>query len=194
MATKGLLERYAAGERDFSGITIKYANFILADLKGIDLSNARMNGIKLIGANLDGANLSGARLEGADLTSADLSRANLTSADLSGCQLVRTNFCEANLSDAGFWNACIDGAMFIGANLQRAKLVELYSCLGTNFTRADLRECRIEGTYGSRCFESANLLGAIEFIPNRTDIFCKTIMPDGSIRNDGCWPAVAELS
>ena len=194
MTAEGLLERYAAGERDFSGISIRGANLILTDLREINLSNANMRGIKLIAANLYGANLSGAKLEGADLTSADLSRANLANADLNGCQLVGTNFCEANLSGAGFWNACLDGAAFVGANLQRAKLVELYSCLGTNFTKADLRECRIEGTSGSRSFDSANLLGAIEFIPNKTDIFCKTIMPDGSIRNDGCWPDVAELS
>ena len=194
MTAEGLLERYAAGERDFSGITLIRANFILADLRGINLSNAKLNGIKLIAANLDGANLSGARLEGADLTSANLSRADLTGANLDGCQLVRTNFRDANLSEAGFWNACIDGALFYGANLQRAKLVELYSCLGANFIRADLRDCRIEGTSGSRAFESANLLGATEFVPTKTDIFCKTIMPDGSIRNDGCWPDVAELS
>ena len=92
-----------------------------------------------------------------------------------------------------FLNCFIDGAYFVGADLRRAALM-VASRLGTNFTRADLRESNLEGSHSSCFFESANLLGAENFVPTKTDIFCKTIMPDGSIRNDGCWPAVAELS
>ena len=55
MTSEELLQRYAAGERDFTGITIKQINLILADLRDINLSNAKMIGTKLIGANLDGA-------------------------------------------------------------------------------------------------------------------------------------------
>jgi uncharacterized protein YjbI with pentapeptide repeats len=50
MMAKELLERYAAGERDFSGVNLKWAN--LGD------------------ANLKGTNLEGANLEGADIRKA----------------------------------------------------------------------------------------------------------------------------
>ncbi|BAY83552.1 pentapeptide repeat protein [Calothrix parasitica NIES-267] len=50
-----LLERYAAGERDFSGI----------NLSGIDLSETDLLRINLSCANLSGANLFTARLYGA---------------------------------------------------------------------------------------------------------------------------------
>ena len=193
MTSEELLQRYAAGERDFTGITIKRINLILADLRDINLSNAKMIGTKLIGANLDGADLSGVKLMGANLTSATLCRANLVGADLDGSHLIGANFCETNLNDCNLWDAFVDGASFVGANLQRAKLM-VASRLGTDFTRADLRESDLRCPRSSSIFESANLLGAVEFVPCKTDIFCKTVMPDGSIRNDGCWPDVAELS
>jgi len=64
MTRQELLQRYAAGERDFHG----------ADLSGADLS----------GANLTGANLSGANLSGANLTGAILYRITLCGATIDG--------------------------------------------------------------------------------------------------------------
>jgi len=60
MTAAELLDKYANGERDFSG----------ANLSGVDLYNAN-----LIGANLSGANLSGADLYNANLIGANLSGA-----------------------------------------------------------------------------------------------------------------------
>ena len=52
-----LLERYAAGERNFKG-----GDLIGTSLKGTNLSGANLNG-----ANLDGANLSGTTMPNGEL-------------------------------------------------------------------------------------------------------------------------------
>lgn len=70
MTAEELLAAYAAGERDFRG-----ANLSFADLEGADLSFAELSDAYLNGANLSGANLYGADLEGADLRDAYLSSA-----------------------------------------------------------------------------------------------------------------------
>lgn len=59
---------------------------------------------------------------------------------------------------------------------------------GTDFGGADLRDSNMESNRSAANFTEANLQGAIEFIPLKTDIFCRTIVPGGSVRNDGCWP------
>lgn len=55
MTAEELLERYAAGERDFAGV----------DLHGVDLSNAVLRGINLDRADLSGVNFSNTDLSGA---------------------------------------------------------------------------------------------------------------------------------
>jgi len=71
-----LLERYKAGERDFS-----WANLHGADLHEADLCRADLRGANLRGANLRWADLHGANLRWADLCRADLRGANLREAD-----------------------------------------------------------------------------------------------------------------
>lgn len=185
-----LLRRYANGERDFSGVCLGYeANLIGVDLRGINLSKAEMITVKLIGANLDGANLIGANFEGADLTSASFVKADSSKVCLDGSQLVNTNFADANLAGAKFIHANIIGTTFCRANLQEAGLWELYACVGADFTGANLRNSEFfdDPSTRVRCaciFNSANLLGAEEFVIMQTDIFNQTTMPDGSIRNE----------
>ncbi|MEH2072933.1 MAG: pentapeptide repeat-containing protein [Nostoc sp.] len=86
MNAKELLRRYAAGERDFSGVDLKGANLsgvsrsfdvdayaepyrqgITSDLSRINLSGADLTQTDLRGVNLEGANLSNANLTRADL-------------------------------------------------------------------------------------------------------------------------------
>jgi uncharacterized protein YjbI with pentapeptide repeats len=57
MTAEELLQRYAAGERDFSGINLREVELVDVQLPSINLSNA-----DLIGANLAGSNLSEADL------------------------------------------------------------------------------------------------------------------------------------
>jgi len=63
MAT--ITERYATGERDFTGENLRGA-----DLRGADLNGADLRGADLIDADLRGANLNGAYLRGANLNGA----------------------------------------------------------------------------------------------------------------------------
>lgn len=70
MDRQELINLYAAGNRDFSGVYLSGVN-----LRGIDLSRADLSR-----ANLSNADLSGATLYRVDLYEADLSAANLDGA------------------------------------------------------------------------------------------------------------------
>jgi len=72
MTSEELLERYAAGERDF---------------RGADLAGAYLTGADLTGANLTGADLAGAYLTEADLTHVHLRGANLHRITLCGATI-----------------------------------------------------------------------------------------------------------
>ena len=72
MTSEELLQRYAAGERDF---------------RGADLSRANLTGADLTGANLTGADLAGAYLTEADLTHVHLRGANLHRITLCGATI-----------------------------------------------------------------------------------------------------------
>ena len=71
----------------------------LVDLRGADLSFARLSGADLSNANLSGANLVGAFLDNADLGNADLSYAWMDGADLSGVNWAYTTCPDGTNSD-----------------------------------------------------------------------------------------------
>ena len=116
---------------------------------------------------------SGADLKGAHLVLADLRKANLSEADLTGARLYganlwyadlrNTNLTEADLSKANLSDADLTGAQLSGANLS-----------GANLTKANLTKADLEGAHN---LNTATLTGTI---------FCKTIMPDGSLNKSGC--------
>jgi hypothetical protein len=95
MNTQELVQRYKAGERDFS-VT------------------------ELFGADLHGAELSGAVLHGAELREADLSGADLSEVNLDWAILERANLSGATLLDANLPGANPTGADLYGANLKEA--------------------------------------------------------------------------
>jgi uncharacterized protein YjbI with pentapeptide repeats len=101
MTPDQLLQRYAAGERNFRGVNLSDEILIWADLRGADLRGANLRG-----ANLNWANFSRVNLIGADLRGADLAWANLSNADLRWANLSEANFSAANLSDAD-WSGAI---------------------------------------------------------------------------------------
>ena len=81
--TAELLERYANGERDFSGADFSGADFTDADLTDAnftdaDLTDAKLTDAKLAGAKLTDAKLAGARLSGDAAVYALLAGADLT--------------------------------------------------------------------------------------------------------------------
>lgn len=113
-AIRNLLQGYAQGEHNFSGINLIGAPMSGVNLPNIDLSQSILAAIdlqssKLQGtdftyanlreANLHGANLSHADLRGADLSDADLSHALLVGAKLYGAFVTGTNFTGANFRD-----------------------------------------------------------------------------------------------
>jgi len=122
MDASELLERYAAGERNFIGVELSGA-----DLRDAKLSNADLTGTNLRNVNLKNADLSNATLI-ATLTAADLSNANLSGARLSG-----------DLTEADLSNANLSGANLIAAKLRVAKL------RGANLANADLRYADLTG-------------------------------------------------
>jgi uncharacterized protein YjbI with pentapeptide repeats len=183
MTAEELLERYAAGERDFSGVTLRQGNLIKAQLAGINLSNATLSGTSFIGADLSESNLSGVCMDGGDFTSANLRRSNFQKASLSGVRLIGANCREANFSEAQMYRAFLEGATFIGANLRNADLGAT-SILGTHFIEADMRGVNLDEARGSANFTGSNLTEAI--IPEidtrlKGSIFDKAILPDNII-------------
>ncbi len=92
---------------NFTGVDLRKAQLIAANLAGANLSKADLSGANLRRANLVGANLSGANLTRTNLAGADLTNCNLAGADLTGSNLIRANVTGANL----------EGAVLLGAHL-----------------------------------------------------------------------------
>ncbi len=137
---------------------------VRANLRGADLSEARLGRAELGGANLSRAilweaNLGGANLGGADLRGANLWRAYLVGADLGGAHLSGADLREADLREADLgqadlgqadlWRAYLVGADLGGANLIRADL-----------SRADLSRADLGGAWvGGTAFGDVDLSG-----------------------------------
>ena len=88
------MRRYAAGERDFSGIDLRGADLSEADLRGINLSSADLRGADLRESNLRFAKFQGANLEGAYLAKAFIADTDWRGANMNKIretQIVRVN-------------------------------------------------------------------------------------------------------
>lgn len=123
MTAEELLRRYAAGERDFSGVNLYGADFNDCDLSEINLSNANLGETEWDGANLSGANLTGSILQSSDLNNANLTGANLT----------RTRLQDSALSGTNLTDACVEGTQFGGEPYLK----------GANLTGVDLSKASI---------------------------------------------------
>jgi len=202
-----LISRYAAGERDFSNVIIKTPGFQETwswepgHFKGLDLS-----GIILRDSNIQWIKtyMGGVILRGADLTNVDLGESNFDGADLSNAILQGTDFFESvfervNLSGADLTGANLIASEFFCANLSRVKLNKVrirrlgFTC--TNLTEATFNGANLEDV----SFEEARLIrtdfrgadfgsddGSIFGVKFRDCSFEDTLMPDGSIRGNGC--------
>ncbi len=155
MDVSELLERYAVGERDFSGLNLDNANLSGADLSGVNLCQADLSSanlceadlshVILFGVNLNGANLCNANLCNATLMEANLCEADLSGADLSIANLMGANLWEADLSGAYLTFANLTFADLNGANLTKADLTNA-NLNGANLDGANLDEAKIDGT------------------------------------------------
>ncbi len=155
-----LLERYAAGERDFEGVNLNGANLMGSNLSGADFSEANLIGANLIGANFQGAHLADAKLQHASLQDANLIGANFQGAHLEDAKLHGTNFQGAKLSDANFSDANLIGANLIGANLADAGL-QGANLIGAHLLGADFQGANFQGAHlRDADLAGAHLLGA----------------------------------
>lgn len=154
MIIEEILEKYIAGNRDFtdlnlfeanlsginlSGANLSGVNLSVANLSGANLTNANLSKAKLNIAKLNGAHLIGANLNEADLNVANLVLVNLKKAQLIGAKLIRAELIRANLSEANLTAADLNGASLPEANLSRANLS------GANFRGANLKKANLSG-------------------------------------------------
>ena len=122
----------------YSGINVEP----IANLRGVDLSNADLTDASLWGAKLNDANLAGA----------DLTNANLLDSRLKNTNLPSVNFYDANLRYAILSNANLSGAYLLGADLFYV------SFLDANLSGADLSNAfNIDFVH---TWSGANLYGA----------------------------------
>ena len=88
-----ILERYAAGERDFRNLDLDDRTY---DFSGANLAHARFSGSFIV---------------------ADFANATLTGADFSRCNVKTCNFSGADLRQASFHSSAICAAVFDKAEL-----------------------------------------------------------------------------
>ncbi|MCC5637213.1 pentapeptide repeat-containing protein [Nostoc sp. CHAB 5844] len=182
MTVEELLEQYAAGVTNFSGIELCEANLSGAKLIGINLSEANLSVVNLSGANLSEANLSHAklnvaRLSGvnfvgtimnhaslnvANLIRADLSRAQLRGASLVRTELIRAELSRADLFEANLSNADLREATLRKANLRRANLSDA-SLKGSSLAGANLEMANLNAADLHRTDLSGANLRDVEF-------------------------------
>lgn len=153
-----LIQRYAAGERDFSG------SELLGELYNVDLSGANLNNSRLDESYFERAVLKRVTMRNTRLNQSCLERADLTGADLRESDLRYARFDGADLTEADLRKARLFETCF-----RKAKLIR------TNLSGVELRNCNLR---------EADLTGAnLEGVKFRGVIFDNTIMPNGSIRN-----------
>lgn len=101
MTAEELLERYAAGERDFSGVDLQ-----VADLREADLT----------GSNLEGANLTDAVLINAEFGVVSLERTILIGTNLEGVRIPYYPSVKLNsIFNAFYWYTILpDGSTEVG--------------------------------------------------------------------------------
>jgi len=98
------------------------------------------------------------------------------------CDLKGVNFTDMNLQGVDLYRARLTGANLTGANLQGAYM-HRSDLQGANLTNANLTGVVLTSAF----LQNANLAGANLTEANlEYSTFCKTTMPDGTVKNDNC--------
>lgn len=138
--SRGMLAKYAAGERHFAGLKL-----IGAKLSGTLLSHANFNRAELMLASLNEAALEQCTFREAYLSGADMIGAYLKQADLSHAVLIGTDLSEATLTETSLIGSNLGGACLCEADLRGANLSEAI-LMGANLQGADLRGVNLFGS------------------------------------------------
>ncbi len=198
-----IIERYRAGERDFSNIIVETPSpenrsWRTGQFKGLDLSgiilrnsnirwiNIYMDGVILRGADLTNVDLGESNFEGADLSNAILrgtrffqsvfEQVNFSGADMTGARLVESSFFRANFSEVNFSKAILSDFGFICTDL-RSAIFNKARLKSVRFAKANLSQADFrEAEFWS---ETDRVFG----VTFRDCHFEETLMPDSSIRS-----------
>jgi uncharacterized protein YjbI with pentapeptide repeats len=166
-----LLERYAAGDRNFNGIEL-----IPDPQRNIYDGSGDIHGLE--GADLRGISLRGANLRDVILTDADLSEADLFGACLFCAMLANTTLKGANLYAVSLVQAGCEGANFDGADMT------LIDATNTGFGNAKI------GFIENAVLACANFKGSItskNTLCSCGNLIWHTTMPDGTIEQGPYW-------
>jgi len=129
-----------------------------------------------------GVDWSGCVKIGLSTEGADLSNANLSGLLLSSSVMTNTSFKGANLTDTRFATTDLTGSDFSGAHLLRTTFTSV------RLTRTVFHNALIEVPTATNVdatdadFRGAKITDSLESMME----FCRTITPDGSVRNDAC--------
>lgn len=140
MDIEELKERYAAGDRDFSGVDLSGLSLMYIHLSDADFSNANLRSANLAGANLSNTDFNSSNLQFVNLNRAILSHANLRNANLESATILGANLEEANLGNVNLKNTYLDRANLKNANLNEADLTN------AELISADLSGVDLENT------------------------------------------------
>jgi len=155
-----LLRRYAAGERDFAGVTFEFGtdNLDTAILRKINLRGAEIGDITFTGVDFERANFGGAVVVDCPFFDVNLYRASFRGGYMPGCWFEGVDLSEADLSGAVLTRVTFERVKLVGADLSRTKLVS------ADFIDSDLTNAVFDNADLSRAYVR------------------KTVMPDGTFR------------
>jgi uncharacterized protein YjbI with pentapeptide repeats len=119
------LSRYAAGEKDFRGISLLHADLTKVPLDSVDFSGARFDRVKFCGAYSNcintSVNFSGAYFWYCDLTG-QFSFCDFRDTEIVSCDMEFTHFYDCDFRRANTKLCKLDGTSFVRVNFEGAKL------------------------------------------------------------------------
>ncbi|WP_414621953.1 pentapeptide repeat-containing protein [Calothrix sp. CCY 0018] len=174
MTFKEFLQRYAAGERDFSEINLEGSGFIGTDFRLANPERDYFTCAELEDTNFSNANLSKVCFERIEIRNCNFTGANLQEASLAEAAIFDSNLKEANLDGFSMIEAVIEGCNMEGVSLRNAELGDS-GIGGSNLPNANL-----EGRHGEISVGDIDFTGAIGF--NRYLVsggYYNITLPDG---------------
>ncbi|MEA5619184.1 pentapeptide repeat-containing protein [Cronbergia sp. UHCC 0137] len=138
MNAEDLLQRYAAGERDFTGVKLPGVRLVDKILNQVIFKGADFSDAYFESSGFDEVDLSFANLRRIRFFESGFGRANLEAADFSDAIFSQGSLKGANLTRAIFRRAVLSEVSFKNANLSYADLSEasefsIYYCKGAIF-------------------------------------------------------------
>jgi Pentapeptide repeats (9 copies) len=182
-----ILERYAAGEREFRENEFDFYDVTLqeVDLSGVNSSSAHIDGSYFSAIDLENVNLSGA-----EIRNTNFSFVNLKNANLSNAAIVNVDLREVNLDNANLKNTLLHCVNLFGTVLTEIQINDAHK-RGSNLiinTRA-IEESDMEVFHKLQAYHSAITFPSEELnstcpfiwqIPGKDNIEIEDILKLGS--------------